>query len=89
MFTFTVRPDSGEEFTATATSRDVVKWEMTGKGRSVSRIAENPSMTDLYDLAHVAAVRLGLFDGDAREFRSTVDLEFQGDEAPDPTRKAR
>lgn len=89
MFTFTVKPDGGEEFTATATSRDVVKWEQGGKGRSVGRLSENPSMSDMYDLAFVACGRLGLYDGDIREFRASVDLGFEEGEASDPTRPTR
>lgn len=88
MFTFTVRPDGLDEFEAKATSRDVVKWEAGGKGRSVTKLTENLHMGDLYDLAFVACQRQGLFDGDIREFRDSVDLDFQEDEEADPTRPA-
>lgn len=90
MFTFTVVPDNGEPFQATATSRDVVIWEKLGKGRSMSRVAQEPTMGDLYSLAHVAARRLQLFTGTLEEFEHSVDIDFEGeDEAPDPTQRAR
>ena len=89
MFTFTVNTDDGETFEAKATSRDVVMWEKTGKGRSLGRLAESPTMGDLYSLAHVACRRLGKFTGDLAAFEETVDLEFEEDGAADPTRRAR
>lgn len=85
MFTFTVKPDGGDEYSATATSRDVVVWEKTGRNRSVGKLAESPAMGDLYALAHLASKRLGLFDGTFKEFEESVDLEFEEDEASDPT----
>lgn len=88
MFKFTVKPDDGDPYTATATSRDVVSWEKTTKNRSLADLSE-PKMADLYGLAHVAVRRLGLFDGDRQEFERSVDLEFQADEEPDPTRRVR
>lgn len=89
MFTFTVHPDNAEPFEVKATSRDVARWEMGGRGRSLGKLAEDPSMSDLYDLAFVACARLDLYAGDIREFRATTDLEFKEDEAADPTQLAR
>lgn len=98
MFTFTVKPDSAEEFEVTATSRDVVRWEKTGKGRSLGRFSDNPTMTDLYSLAHGAALRQGLWAGPVAEFEQSVDVELHSDDSNDsdedddesgPTRRAR
>lgn len=89
MFTFTVKPDNGDAFEATATSRDVVMWEKTGKGRSLSRLSEDPHMSDLYSLAHIAVRRLGLFQGSLPDFETSVDLELEEAEAADPFPKDR
>lgn len=89
MFTFTVQPDGAEPFEAKATSRDVVAWEKLGRGRSMSKLAENAAMVDLYGLAHIACRRLALFTGSLEEFEATVDLEFEEDEEVDPTRQVR
>jgi hypothetical protein len=88
MFTFTVHPDGAEPYEATATARDIVMWEKVAKGRSLGKLGDNPSMSDLYSLAHVASRRLGLYAGSLADFETGVDLEFQSaaDEAADPTR---
>lgn len=91
MFDFTVRPDSGEPYTAVASSRDIVQWEKRGKGRSLSKVAEAATMTDLYELAFLASRRLGHFGGTLPEFEQTVDLQFEespGDSDGDPTQPA-
>jgi hypothetical protein len=89
MFKFTVKPDDADEFEAIATSRDVVMWEKLGKGRSVSKFAQGPTMADLYSLAHVTCRRLSLFSGSLDDFEKSVDLEFEQGEAADPTSLAR
>lgn len=94
MFTFTVMPDGLDPYEATATSRDVSRWERGGKGRSLGKLGDNPAMVDMYSLAFLAVARLGLFDGDIREFEATCDLEFkkaeEDEEADtDPTRPGR
>lgn len=77
MFTFTVRPDGAEPFEAVATSRDIVRWEAMGKGRSLGVLADQMRMTDLTDVAYLASSRLGLFGGDIREFREQVDIDVE------------
>ncbi len=89
MFSFTVKPDAAEPFEVTATSRDIVQWEKLGRGRSIGKLAENPAMSDLYSLAHVAARRAGLFAGTLPDFEAGVDLDFQEDKGADPTRPTR
>jgi hypothetical protein len=75
VFTFDVTPDEGELYRVTATSRDVVHWERTGKGRSLAQIGENARMTDLVDIAYIASVRHRLYEGKAEDFRASVDVE--------------
>lgn len=91
MFTFTVRPDAGEEYELKATSRDVYVWERTGKGRTLRGFLESVSMASCYELAHIAARRQQTFTGTLAEFADTHDLDFREDEQdgePDPTRPA-
>lgn len=85
MIEFKVRPDAGDPFTVEATSRDVVVWEKTGKGRSFSALMDDLRMGEMYRLAWIASRRLGLYRGELSEFETTVDLEFDVEEAPDPT----
>jgi hypothetical protein len=93
LFKFTVSPDGAESFECEATSRDIVRWEGMGKGRTMGALVDNMRMTDLTDLAYVATQRLGLYDGDVREFRACVDIEVEkkDDEFSDlgPTNAAR
>lgn len=96
MFTFKVTPDDGETFEVGTTSRDIVKWESMGKGRSVGSLIESMRMTDITDLAYLSSDRAGLFAGDIRDFRAHADIEIlkddEGDEGDDesgPTRSAR
>lgn len=89
MFKFRVNPDGGEPFDAEATSRDIVMWERLGRGRSLGKLSQSPTMVDMYSLAHVACQRLGMFAGTLPEFETQVDLEFEAvDEATDPTQPA-
>lgn len=93
MIKFKVKPDDGEPYEVTATSRDVFTWERTNRTNKVfADLAERQSMVDMYHVAHVAAVRLGLFTGGLDQFQSTCDLEeMEGNaSAPaDPTPPAR
>lgn len=88
MFTFTVTPDNGEAFEVKAGSRDVLTWERTGKGKNLMTLRDGLAMGDLYRLAHIAARRQGLFNGDLKEFETTVELDFEEDDEPDPTQPA-
>jgi hypothetical protein len=87
MFTFAVRPDDGEEFKVTATSRDVVLWEQVTPGRHFAHLKE-ASMSDFYGIAFVAAKRQGLFAGDRQAFDKGVDIDIVEDD-PDPTSPGR
>lgn len=97
-FTFTVRPDGAEPFEIEGTTRDILAWERTTKGASIGQLENNPRVTDLYKIAHLAAKRRQMFTGDLAEFMETCDLdvhdedddEDEGDESGlDPTREGR
>lgn len=91
MIDFKVIPDGGERFDLTADSRDVLVWERTAKGkvRSVGELVESKSFVEFYRLAHIAAKRQGVFDGDLAEFEATHALEVgDDDDGEDPTRPA-
>jgi len=76
MFTATVRPDAGEPYDVDITSRVVLDWEQTGRGRKLGSLADaqNLSIVDIYDLAFRAAARTDRFGGDIRDFKETCDV---------------
>jgi hypothetical protein len=94
MFTFTVTPDDGQSYKVTATSRDVLHWEKTTKGKSVGALseAENFHMGDMFKMAWIAARRQSLFAGDLKDFEAghEVDLvdDDEDDDGLDPTQPA-
>lgn len=89
MFTFTVKPDGGEPFTVTATSRDVLAWERANKGVNLKKLEQAPSMLDFYKIAHFAVQRTGQWAGSVDEFMATCEIEVGEDDEPDPTNAAR
>jgi hypothetical protein len=94
LFTFTVKPDGGDEYELEATSRDVLNWERTTKGASLSKFERDAMITDVYKISHFAAVRAQRFTGDLKEWQDSVDIEFEKDEedaedAVPPTKSAR
>lgn len=92
MFTFDLCPDGAEPVRVTATSRDISRWERTGKDRSLSRLENNARMSDLEEIAHLAAQRQGHFSGSLAEFRDQVDVNPVAPDEADvvgPTRTAR
>lgn len=84
MFSFRVTPDSGEAYDLEVTSRDIVFWEKIDRTHTVTRLENDPRMTDIYSVTHVAARRQGLFSGMLAEWETSVDL----DTIPDPEDKA-
>jgi hypothetical protein len=92
---FRITPDGGESFVAASTSRDVLVWEKRGRDNSYSDLMRRQDMGPLYAIAHIAARRLGLYDGDLATFEATCDLEPLADEdeedegEEDPTRPAQ
>jgi hypothetical protein len=64
------------------TARDVLMWERTGKGKVFQELVRSQAMVDLYRIAHIAATRQGIYQGDLRSFEGSVDLEnLDADEA--------
>jgi hypothetical protein len=86
MFTFMVTPDGGEPYQLEVTSRDIVFWEKIDRTHTVTRLDNDPRMTDIYSVTHVAAKRQGLFQGLLAEWETSVDLDtVPEDKPPDPT----
>jgi hypothetical protein len=88
MFRFKVRPDDGEEFEVTATTRDIAKWERTTKGASFAGLQNDMKVTDLYRVAYHAVNRQGLYDGTMKEFEDACDLDILDADDEDPTKSA-
>lgn len=73
---WTAYPDDGEPFDITASSRDILRWEKSKPGRSITQLmGGEPRMAEVYALACVAAVRAGDFTGSLAQFEETVDLD--------------
>lgn len=90
MFDFTVKPDGGDEFRVTATSRDVYVFEKATKGRrSMASITTDMHMSDMYGLAHLAATRQQMFTDSLDQFAASCDIDLVDVEEPDPTPPAR
>lgn len=90
MFSFRVKPDSGEAYNLTVTSRDVVMWEKTDRSNRISRLENDPTITDLYSVTHIAARRQGMFHGSLAEWETSVDLDpITEENAQDPTQPGR
>ncbi|WP_435582920.1 hypothetical protein [Amycolatopsis thermoflava] len=88
MIDFKIVPDAGEPYELKGTTRDVLSWEKTTKGASLKSLMDNPHMADMYKVAWFAAKRTSQFSGTLAEFESSVDLDFEFEEAekePDPT----
>lgn len=75
MMTFDVRPDGRAEFRIVATSKDLVIWEKSFKGRSLAQFDSNPSMTAVVEVAFTACRRQGRWDGTFSEFAETCEVE--------------
>jgi hypothetical protein len=92
MITLLVTPDGGDPYKVTATSRDVLMWEKTTKGeKSFVDLINEPNLTDLYRVAHLACFRQGLFTGNYQAFEDSCEVTGTGDmedEEPDPTQSA-
>lgn len=83
-------PDEGEVYEVVAKTRDIEFWERTHRGRTVKTLTEQQSLTQLYEVAYVAAKRRGLCSGTYEDFRDSTDLEVVDgdDEGADPTPSA-
>lgn len=83
-----VRPDEGDNYTVTITSRDVRAWEKAGRGRKLD-VEGGVSFTALYELTWRAAKRGGKFEGALTDFEDTNDIEPLGESEVDPTSGGR
>jgi hypothetical protein len=68
-------------------SRDIAQWEKRNKG-SLKSLNENMKMTDIYVVAHLSAVRQGLYTGTEQEFQDGCDIDILDDDEVDPTKSA-
>jgi len=89
MIEFTVRPDGGEPYKVTATSRDIHQWERTNRGASFNLLMADMHMVDLYKVAFIASRRQGLFTGTEKDFTEQVDIVADESEEMDPTQPAQ
>lgn len=89
MFLFKLTPDGGDTFEVRATTRDVLVWEKTAKGRSLTSLMNDLKVSDMYEIAYVAAKRQGHWDSTRAEFEERMDLDFEEEKgAADPTSAA-
>ena len=75
IITITVQPDDGEPFEVKAGTRDVYLWEKSNRGKTFAQLMADTAIGDIYQIAHIAARRQGLFHGDLLEFTQTCELE--------------
>lgn len=86
MFLFKLTPDGADTFEVRATTRDVLVWEKTAKGRSLTALMNDLRVADMYEIAYTACKRQALWDGNRAEFEEKVDLDFEEEQgAADPT----
>ena len=89
MIQFKVNPDGQAPYEVEASTRDIIRWETSGKDRSFQKLMNNMRLNDLYELAYHASVRQGFFQGSVASFKESVDLEFDEPEDADPTNEDR
>ncbi|MGH3095837.1 MAG: hypothetical protein ACRDMV_07530 [Streptosporangiales bacterium] len=90
--------ESGSQWRVSIDMGDVYTWERVNKRGRIMADLDRPGAQDLYELAHAASRRLGLYSGSLQEFAGAhlvnmVDDEDDRDEdesdEPDPTRTDR
>jgi hypothetical protein len=82
MLDVTLTPDDGDTISLHVDSRDVYRWEKCSRGKKSMVDLQQPSMTDMYELAHIACKRKAIFDGTLEEFIDAYAIDIDG-EAPD------
>lgn len=95
MLDFRMAPRDGgsDPIPLTADASDVYFWEKAHPGKTMTELVRDKHMVDLYQVAHLAAQRLGIFtDDNVDEFARTYTLmltkERDVDGEVDPTRTA-
>ncbi|QFU87880.1 hypothetical protein [Amycolatopsis sp. YIM 10] len=89
MITLKLKDDEGEVTELTATTRDIVLWERTHRGKTFKSIQDNMSLIDFYGIAYCAVKRQNIVlmhdFANEKEFTDLFDLEFEMDVEADPT----
>jgi len=88
MITMTVQPDDGDPFEVKAGTRDIYVWEKTNRGKTFAELMKNMAIVDLYEIAHIAARRQGLYQGTLRDLVETCEIETELDEEDEDDGKA-
>lgn len=83
MFGLTLIDDNDNHVDVKIGTRDVLKFERNGG--DLSNVGS--SIQEAYKLAHLAAVRSGLFSGSLSKFEDTYDIEVETEDEnlPSPT----
>jgi len=96
MFTYTVQPvpeedggPGGDEMKIEADSRDVLRWERAKSGRSLAKLLAEPTLSDNYVLAYLAATRQKIVDCSPQKFEENYLLILGSDPGPVPTNPGR
>jgi hypothetical protein len=78
MFKFKVMPDGGDTFEVEAGMRDLRMWEKTHRGRTFGMLTDrnNMSATALFEVAFVAAKRLGKLPAGVTEDQFALEYEI-------------
>src|SRR5689334_8668214 len=82
MFKFTCRPDGGESFEVVARDRAITAWENApgqrsgATRRSLGDLTKSFRMTDMSELAWIAASRAKLTELTLAQWRDQVDVEL-------------
>ena len=94
--TLTIRPDDGDPIELKIEARDALIWEQTGRNNpSILDYLSNPSMVELYRLAHIAMKRQHQYPGSLGDFQESFDVllgaldadddDPEDETGPDPT----
>ncbi|TDP97647.1 hypothetical protein [Labedaea rhizosphaerae] len=83
----TVRFDDDPEnpIESVVSSRDIYKWEKSGRGRSMSNLGSgNLRMSDVYELTHIALGRRKLWSGSLEDLVDGADIDVKDTSDLDP-----
>lgn len=78
-----IETDGVDAYEVEVKTRDIVVWEMAGTNRGIEELRA-PSMTTIYQLAHVAVRRVGKTDAPFAAWAAMTDVEVSAD-VEDPT----
>lgn len=69
-----IETDGTAAYEVDSKTRDIVIWERAGKDRGLEQL-KAPSMSTIYELAHIACRRTGTYTGTFDEFIASTDIE--------------